>query len=320
MKIGLSLVGILALTCLNSLVRAAPEVGPSTAPAEPLTKTVGVDIVKMTDNPDQTRTLLFRWKDKNGKDVERSVILTRDTVIGIDGQLKTMADLTDVVIHRNKAVATVGPDMVTAVSLRVGRAMIKMTKDQLTPGQIAALEAAAPRATAASDAAMAQRVNEIVDSLQLSDPSKAARVKTIVTTHLRNVRDSHNAGFAPERASHENFSKGLALELTPEQIETVKDRITVNKVPVTFRAYHEIVPGLTAEEDRRILEVLKQAREESLDVKNPDEMSVVFNIYKTQIENYLIANGHDWKKLYKAFTDAQRAGRNPSATRPAATN
>src|SRR5262245_49902121 len=118
---------------------------PATAPTEPLTKTVGVDIVKMTPNPDGSRTLLFRWKDKQEKDVERSVILNSDTVIGIGGKFSTMDDLTDEVIRRNKAVATVGEDMVTAVSLRVGRPPIRVTKDQLSPKQIAALEAAAPK-------------------------------------------------------------------------------------------------------------------------------------------------------------------------------
>ena len=286
------------------------------APAtQPLSKTVGVDIVKLTRNPDGTATALFRWKDRQGADVERSVILTPQTVIGIGGQLKTLDDLTDDVIHKNKAVATVGPDMTTAVSLRVGRAMIKATREQLTPAQVAALEAAAPKATAASDAALQKRVDEMVAALNLNDPAKASRVNAIITTHLKNVRDSHNAGFAPDKSSRVNFLNGLAAELTPEQIETVKDRVTVNKVPFTRNAYHAIVKDLTPAEDAKIVELLKIAREESLDLKNPDEMSQVFEVYKTQIEKYLIANGRDWKKLYSEFGAAQRA---KAATRPAA--
>jgi hypothetical protein len=281
---------------------------------------VGVDIVKMTMNPDQTRTLLFRWKDKQGKDVERSVIVNQDTVIGIGGKMASMAELTEDRIHRDKAVATCAPDMVTAVSLRLGRAMIRLDRAQLTPRQIANLEEAAPKATAASDAAMAGRINEWVDALGLSDPAKAARVKEVITTHLRNVRDAHNAGFAPEKSSHATFIAALNADLTPQQVEAIKDRITINKVNVTFNAYHQIVPALTAEEDQKILELLKAAREEALDVKNAEEMSTVFEGYKKQIENYLTANGHDWKKLYKEYTDAQRAGRNRAATQAAPAN
>ena len=102
--------------------------------------------------------------------------------------------------------------------------------------------------------------------------------------------------------------------MTPEQIEEIKDKLTVNKVPVTFKAYHQIVPGLTADEDAKILGLLKEAREKCLDVKNPDEMARVFEPYKKQIQTYLIANGHDWNTLYKQFVDSMKA--NAAATQP----
>jgi hypothetical protein len=181
---------------------------------------------------------------------------------------------------------------------------------------VAALEAAAPKATAASDAALSKRVDGIVESLGLKDPSKESRLKETLTTDLKAVRDSHNAGFAPDASVRANLNAGLKAELTPEQIEAVKDKLTVNKVPVTFAAYHQIVPGLTAEEDAKILDLLKQAREKCLDVKNPDEMARVFEPYKTQIEHYLTANGHDWRTLYKQFVDSKKEGQTSATTRP----
>jgi hypothetical protein len=298
------------------LCAAAMAQAPATAATEALTKTVGVDIVKMTPNPDGTRTLLFRWKDKQEKDVERAVILNGDTVIGIGGKFSKMDDLTDEVIRRNKAVATVGEDMVTAVSLRVGRPPIKVTKDQLTPKQVAALEAAAPKPTAASDGAYDQRVSQWVSELHLNDPAKEARVKTIILTHLKTVRDNHNAGFAPPASSRINFNEGLKAELTADQIEQIKDRITIGKVAFTVNAYRAIVPDLTSEEQTKILSLLKEAREESLDMKNEHNMSDVFDGYKKQIESYLIANGRDWRKLYREYGERQRAAR--ATTRPAA--
>jgi Protein of unknown function (DUF3826) len=217
-------------------------------------------------------------------------------------------------VLKKKAVATVGPDMVTAVNLRFGRAMVAVSADQLTPAQIAALKAAAPAINPASDVSLNKRVDGIVASLQLNDPAKEGRLKEILTTDLKAVRDSHNAGFAPDKSVHENLNAGLAAELTPDQIETVKNTLTVNKVPVTFKAYHQIVPGLTAEEDAKILGLLKEAREKCLDVKNPDEMARVFEPYKKQIQAYLIANGHDWNTLYKQFVDSMKA--NAAATQP----
>jgi hypothetical protein len=298
----------------RTLVADAPAL---TAPAttRPLSKTVGIDIIKKTTNPDGSLTLVFQWKDKDGAMQSRSVIVNSDTVIGIDGQLKTLGDVTDDVI-RKKGVATVGPDMVTAVSLRFGRAMIAVTKDQLTAGQIASLQAAAPPISPASDEAVSRRVDGIVSSLNLNDPAKEARLKDILTTDLKAVRDSHNAGFAPEKSVRANLNAGLAADLTPEQVESVKDKLTVNKVPVTFRVYHEIVPNLTPEDDAKILGLLKQAREECLDVKNPDEMGRVFEPYKKQIEQYLISQGHDWHKLYKTFVDSQKSNGESAATQP----
>lgn len=284
---------------------------------QPLNRTVGVDIIQKTANPDGSLTLLFQWKDRDQKLVSRSVIVNDKTVIGIDGELKKLADVTDAVCKK-KVVATVGPDMVTAVNLRFGRAMIALSKDQLTPAQIAALQAAAPAATPASDAALEKRVDALVASLQLNDSAKQARLKGILSANLRAVRDSHNAGFAPDKMVREDLNAGLEAELTPEQMEAVKDKLTVNKVPVTFKVYHQIVADLTAAEDTMILDLLKQAREKCLDVKNPDEMARVFEPHKKQIENYLIANGRDWKTLYKQFVDSQRANPNAAATQPGA--
>jgi hypothetical protein len=313
MKICNIVLGAIFAVALLQLVAGAQTADvPAT---QPLTKTVGIDIIKKTVNPDGSLTLLFQWKDKDKNLVSRSVIVNDGTVIGIDGQLKTLADLTDAILKK-KAVATVGPDMVTAVNLRFGRAMIVVSEDQLTPAQVAALKAAAPVINPASDVSLNKRVDGIVASLQLNDPAKEGRLKEILATDLRAVRDSHNAGFAPNKSVHENLNAGLAAELTPEQIETVKDKLTVNKVPVTFKVYHQIVPGLTTDEDAKILGLLKEAREKCLDVKNPDEMGRVFEPYKKQIETYLTTNGHDWKTLYKQFVDSMKANQSAATTQP----
>jgi hypothetical protein len=66
---------------------------------------------------------------------------------------------------------------------------------------------------------------------------------------------------------------------------------------------------LTKTEETTILGFLKQAREESVDYKNMNEISAIFKIYKTKSEQYLNSNGRNWRALYKAYTDAAKANK-----------
>ena len=92
---------------------------------------------------------------------------------------------------------------------------------------------------------------------------------------------------------HTQFLPACPADLTPAQIEQVKDRMTYNKVKVTFDAYCEIVPKLTEAEKAKILEALKAAREEAMDGGSADEKTAIFQKYKDQINAMLSANGHD---------------------------
>jgi hypothetical protein len=289
------------LICESGALGETPRTNAPTPPK--LTRTVGLDIVKRTENPDKTHTLVYRWKDKAGDDVERAVTVNGATVIVVDGELKKYSDLTEE-HFRQKSVATVAADNTTAVSLRFGRAHIP--KDKLTPAQLAALMAAAPPPTGASDAALEKRVTEMVEALKLDDPAKKSRVHAALVANLKGIRESHNAGLQPDKSVRTELIARLEADLTPEQVEEIKNRLTVNKLPVTFNAYHAIVPNLTPADDQAILALLRQAREESLNVKNPDQMSVIFERYKTQIEKYLNAQGYDWAKLYKAYVTSRK--------------
>ena len=57
----------------------------------------------------------------------------------------------------------------------------------------------------------------------------------------------------------------LSQRKWPEQVEIVKDRMTYNKVKVTYDAYCAIVPNLTESDKSKISELLKAAREEAID-------------------------------------------------------
>jgi hypothetical protein len=273
-------------------------------PAKTASRTVGLDIVNKTVNPDKSTSLTFRWKEK-GNTTERTVVANDQTIVVYNGEIKKFSDLTEDQFHA-KAVATVGADGVTVVLLRFGKK--PLPKDQLTPQQLALIAGLAPPPTAASDAALNKRVAGIVDSLDLKDSAKQERIRNVITIDLRAVRDAHNAGLQLDPSVHQKFIAGLQADLTPDQIESVKNQLTANKLPITYKVYHQILPNLKPADDARILDSLTQAREQSLDVKNVDEMTPIFKKYKTEIEHYLEQQGYDWNASYKAFVDSQKSG------------
>jgi hypothetical protein len=209
--------------------------------------------------------------------------------------------------------------------------------------------AAPPRraadALAKSDDDQGKKAAEWVDSLKLGDPAKEARLREVIVTHLKAVRDWHNehpfasvpAGINPytgKRLSdldrqmiadsaipgsvHKNLMAGLRQDLSEEQVEAVLDKYTVGKVAFTMTGYHAIVPDLTKEEETAILGFLKQAREESVDFKNMNQISAIFEIYKTKSELYLNARGRNWRQLYKAYAEAAQARKAAATNAPAA--
>ena len=272
----------------------------SAAPQK-LSRTVGLDIVRRTANPDKTTSLTFGWTDKGGAQQERTVVVNGDSIILVHGEIMKFADVPEG-RFKEKCVATVGPDNVSVVLLRFGRSNVP--QEQLTPKQLKLLLDAAPPATEASNAALEKRVTGLVESLRLEDAAKRQRIHGVLSENLRMVRDSHNAGMKPVKAVREKLIIGLEADLTPEQVDDIKDKLTEGKLPFTYKAYHAIVPNLTPEQDRKILGLLKQAREECLDVKNSHGMAVVFEKYKTQCENYLKSEGYDWRRLYKEYVTA----------------
>jgi hypothetical protein len=202
----------------------------------------------------------------------------------------------------------------------------------------------AAEAKVKSDADQEKKAAEWVASLSLGDQTKEAPLREVIATHLKTIRDWHNehpfttvpAGINPvtgkplsnldrqviansaiPKTVHANLMAGLRKELSEEQVEAILDKYTIGKVAFTMAGYRAIVPNLTKEEEAAILAFLKQAREEAVDYKNMNQISVIFEIYKTKAEQFLNANGRNWKEMYKAYTDAAKA-RKAATTQPAA--
>ncbi|MBI3464754.1 MAG: DUF3826 domain-containing protein, partial [Planctomycetes bacterium] len=112
-------------------------------------------------------------------------------------------------------------------------------------------------AKAKSDVAQEMKAAEWVRSLDLADPAKAARLREVIATHLKTIRDWHNehpfttvpAGINPvtgkrlsdldrqviansaiPKSVHENLMAGLRQDLSEEQVEAVLDKYTIGKV------------------------------------------------------------------------------------------
>lgn len=185
-----------------------------------------------------------------------------------------------------------------------------------------------------SDEGVDAKAAEWVASLNLNDAAKAARLKDVIATHLKTIRDWHNdhspatvpAGINPvtgnklsdldrqviansamPKSVHENLMSGLRKDLTEEQVELIQDKYTIGKVAFTMAGYKAIVPNLSQREEATILGFLKQAREQAIDYKNMNQISAIFEIYKTKSEQFLNNNGRSWKLMYKEYTDAIKA-------------
>ncbi len=198
----------------------------------------------------------------------------------------------------------------------------------------AAIKLSPEEAAAKADAELEKKAGEWITGLQLKDAAKEKRVTDAVAAHLKAVRDWNNehpftsvpAGINPATGNklsdldrqviansakpvsvHTNLMDILKKELTPEQVELVLDKYTIGKVAFTLGGYKAIVPDLTKEEEAKILEHLKQAREQAIDFKSMTQISAIFEIYKTKCEQYLNSNGRNWRQLYKAFVDKAKA-------------
>lgn len=175
--------------------------------------------------------------------------------------------------------------------------------------------------------AIESRTTDIMKLLGISDESKSNKVFDIIVAQYRALRardekinsklkaEGKDITYANRAADlekeskplHEQFLAKLSAQLTPDQVEKVKDKMTYNKVKVTYDAYNSIAPGLTDEDKAKIMEQLKLAREEAMDGGSSPEKSDIFQKYKNKINAYLATRGIDMAKLTQEWEAKQEA-------------
>ncbi len=197
------------------------------------------------------------------------------------------------------------------------------------------LSARAADGGAGPSAVEVQRAQKIAAKLQLEDPAKVARVTGLIARqyfelsliHARRddalqaarklVGTAKNDAIKQARAEaeaaqdrlHPEYLARLATELTPAQIDAVKDGMTYGVVPLTFRVYQEMLPNLTADQKAQILAWLAEARERAMDASTSEEKHGWFGKYKGRINNYLSQAGIDMKQAEKEMLARNKAAK-----------
>lgn len=226
--------------------------------------------------------------------------------------------------------------LVLAAVLPVSAATVSPTFAQNEKPSSKPAVAQAGDTEAAYTRAIESRTVDILKALELRDAAKSARVHDVIMAQYRALKAWHDAndarlkelnkkGGGPDKEQvsqgreqiakiqatlktlHDQFIAKLSADLTRAQVEEVKDKMTYNKVQVTYKAYCETTPSLTDEQKARILELLKEAREIAMDAGSAEEKSAVFRKYKGKINNYLSAQGHDVDKATKEWNEKQKA-------------
>lgn len=190
------------------------------------------------------------------------------------------------------------------------------------------INAAEAGVSTAYERIVTQRAEKIVAPLGLSDPAEAARVRKLVADFYRDlnaIQGSRDAAIKEAKANvaadkserdaaiksarekadaarqtlHDAFVRHLNAELTPGQVDRVKDGLTYGVAPLTFRVYQEMLPNLTAAQKEQIHAWLLEAREHAMDGFTAQEKHAWFGKYKGRINNFLAQAGYNMKAAEK---------------------
>ena len=154
-----------------------------------------------------------------------------------------------------------------------------------------------------------QRAQKIVDGLDLTDAQKAENVRNIIANRYFLLNDIHSkydknqqdARDAELYKHHFELASALALYLTEEQIDAVKDGMTFGRLKRDYKAQLEMIPSLTDEEKAQILIWLREAREYAMDAADSKGKHFWFDKYRGRTNNWLSARGYDLKKERDAW-------------------
>ena len=179
------------------------------------------------------------------------------------------------------------------------------------------------------DSAYVQTINnrawKIVEKLNIADQQKAFSIRDVIANQYMNLNDIYNKRDADLKELknnkdlpkikkdkaiqniqsvtqtrlnrlHKKYLNQLNKDLSSDQVIQVKDGMTYGVVPLTFKAYQEMLPNLTQKQKEQIYLWLVEAREYAMDAESSEKKHAWFGKYKGKVNNYLSAEGIDMKK------------------------
>jgi hypothetical protein len=165
-----------------------------------------------------------------------------------------------------------------------------------------------------------QRAEKIVATLEIKKGATAIKVRDIIQQQygdLKALHEQRDVAIKKAKAEkkgveetgriqgsadsalavlHKVYLKRLSAHLSKTQIDKVKNGMTYNVLPITYKGYQDMILTLTEEQKKQILVWLTEAREHAMDAGTSEEKHKWFGKYKGRINNYLSAAGYDLKK------------------------
>jgi hypothetical protein len=222
---------------------------------------------------------------------------------------------------------------------------VSMKRQLLALGVVAVLALAFPFTLRAADASAAdekidQKTNKLIDGLELTDAGKADNAKTITREWLGTMlawHKQHDAelnglwsdwnearavkpkdefpgeviahkiddAYASLKPAYDEFLKGLAAELTPEQIDALKEAWSRKPGMMrTYKAYLEIAPDLSEQDKQVIHDRMLMAREAAMLTDSDKEIVSIYKRHKVKVEQYI--GGLQWTKLHQAYAEKSK--------------
>lgn len=195
-----------------------------------------------------------------------------------------------------------------------------------------------PSETAAYIRVTNERADKIVAKLGISEEEEKLKVRDMIARQYRDlsgIQDTRDAAIeiAKKQANgevaaataakekirleadkkiarlHKEYLQRLSTVLSPGQIEQVKDGMTYGVAPLTYKAYLEMLPALTAGQKETIMDYLVEAREKAMDGGSSEEKHAIFGDYKGKINNYLSRQGYDLKKAGEEWKKRREAAK-----------
>lgn len=101
----------------------------------------------------------------------------------------------------------------------------------------------------------------------------------------------------------EKYIRNLSRLLDKQQIDGIKEGMTLGAMTHNYRGFTEMIPTLTSEEKEHIRNQLLEARDKAMNMGSSEDKQAVFRDYKGKINNYLSGRGYDLEKEGKQWQE-----------------